>query len=91
MSEGRGLSLEEAVSYALRGRGSRSRAVSGWDSLTPSDRRVAFLAGERLSFSQEELEWRVGAIAVGVLGGTWLHRPCNLHTHGQLVGLHPRR
>ena len=49
LSEGRSLKREEAVAYALRGRGSRSRAVSGWDSLTPSERRVAYLAGQRLS------------------------------------------
>jgi predicted ATPase/DNA-binding CsgD family transcriptional regulator len=49
LSEGRRLKLEEAIAYALRGRGSRSRAVSGWDSLTPSERRVAYLASQRLS------------------------------------------
>jgi len=49
LSEGRSLNLEAAVTYALRGRGSRSRALSGWDSLTPSERRVAYLAGQRLS------------------------------------------
>ena len=48
-SEGRSLNQEQAIVYALRGRGSRSRSVSGWDSLTPSERRVAYLAGQRLS------------------------------------------
>ncbi|HXW80287.1 MAG TPA: LuxR C-terminal-related transcriptional regulator [Acidimicrobiales bacterium] len=48
-SEGRELDLTEAVAYARRGRGSRSRAVSGWESLTPSQRRVALLVGEHLS------------------------------------------
>lgn len=49
LSEGRALSLEEAVAYACRGRGSRRRAVSGWDSLTASERRVANLVGQYLS------------------------------------------
>ena len=48
-SEGRGLDLEGAVAYACRGRGCRSRAVSGWESLTPSERRVAYLVGQHLS------------------------------------------
>jgi DNA-binding CsgD family transcriptional regulator len=49
LSEGRGLDLEEAVAYARRGRGRRSRAVSGWESLTPSEQRVAYLVGQHLS------------------------------------------
>ena len=49
LSEGRGLDLEGAVAYARRGRGRRSRAVSGWGSLTPSERRVAYLVGQHLS------------------------------------------
>ncbi len=47
--EGRGQSLEQAVGYALRGRGRRGRAVVGWESLTPSERRVACLVGDHLS------------------------------------------
>jgi predicted ATPase/DNA-binding CsgD family transcriptional regulator len=49
LAEGRGLDLEDAVAYACRGRGSRNRAVSGWESLTPSERRVADLVGQHLS------------------------------------------
>jgi DNA-binding CsgD family transcriptional regulator len=49
VSGGRGVDLEHAVAYARRGRGRRSRAVSGWESLTPSERRVANLVGQHLS------------------------------------------
>ena len=49
LSEGRGLGLEEAVAYARRGHGRRSRTVSGWESLTPSEQRVANLVGQHLS------------------------------------------
>jgi DNA-binding CsgD family transcriptional regulator len=49
LSEGRSLDLEDAVAYAYRGRGRRSRAASGWESLTPSERRVADLVGRHLS------------------------------------------
>jgi DNA-binding CsgD family transcriptional regulator len=48
-TEGRALTLTEAVAYARRGRGSHSRSVSGWDSLTPTERRVASLVAKRLS------------------------------------------
>jgi DNA-binding CsgD family transcriptional regulator len=47
--EGRGLSLEDAVAYARRGRGSHSRPVSGWDSLTPTERRVVALVAKHLT------------------------------------------
>jgi DNA-binding CsgD family transcriptional regulator len=49
MSEGRAITLEEAVAYARRGRGGHSRAASGWDSLTPSERRVVSLVAQRLT------------------------------------------
>ena len=49
LSEGRSLSLEEAVAYARRGRGNQRRAPSGWDSLTASERRVVSLVAEHLT------------------------------------------
>ncbi len=49
LSEGRGLGLEDAVAYARRGRGRRSSTGSGWESLTPSEQRVANLVGRHLS------------------------------------------
>jgi DNA-binding CsgD family transcriptional regulator len=49
MSEGRALRLAEAVAYARRGRGSHSRSVSGWDSLTPTERRVVGLVAKHLT------------------------------------------
>ena len=52
LSEGGALSLEEAVAYARRGRGTHSRARSGWDSLTPSEQQVASLVGQHLTNAQ---------------------------------------
>jgi DNA-binding CsgD family transcriptional regulator len=49
LSEGRGTTLEDAVAYARRGRGSHIRTVSGWDSLTPTERRVVGLVAKHLS------------------------------------------
>jgi DNA-binding CsgD family transcriptional regulator len=48
-AEGAVLSTEEAVAYALRGRGERKRPVSGWGSLTPAERDVARLICEGLA------------------------------------------
>jgi DNA-binding CsgD family transcriptional regulator len=42
------LSTEEASAYAQRGRGQRKRPVSGWGSLTPTERDVVRLVSEGL-------------------------------------------
>ena len=47
--EGAALSLDEAVSYALRGRGERKRPETGWLSLTPAERDVVRLVVEGLA------------------------------------------
>jgi predicted ATPase/DNA-binding CsgD family transcriptional regulator len=46
------LSLDDAVAYVRRSRGSRGRPVDGWDSLTPTERSVVALAAEGLSNPQ---------------------------------------
>jgi predicted ATPase/DNA-binding CsgD family transcriptional regulator len=51
-AEGQALSLEEAIAYARRSRGSRRRPQSGWDSLTPVEASVAELAISGLSNPQ---------------------------------------
>jgi DNA-binding CsgD family transcriptional regulator len=48
LAEGAALSPEEAVAYALRGRGERKRPSSGWGSLTPTELDVVRLVGEGL-------------------------------------------
>ena len=47
--EGATLTLDEAVNYALRGRGERNRPVIGWLSLTPAERDIARLVAEGLA------------------------------------------
>jgi len=42
-AEGHGLSVEDAVAYAERGRGERKRPTAGWASLTPMERQVVDL------------------------------------------------
>src|SRR5215469_8592617 len=47
--EGAALTLDDAVNYALRGRGERNRPAVGWLSLTPAERDVARLVAEGLA------------------------------------------
>jgi len=47
--EGAALTPGDAVNYALRGRGERSRPEIGWLSLTPAEREVARLVSEGLA------------------------------------------
>jgi DNA-binding CsgD family transcriptional regulator len=47
-AEGAGLSVEESIAYAQRGRGERKRPSSGWGSLTPTEVDVVRLVGEGL-------------------------------------------
>jgi DNA-binding CsgD family transcriptional regulator len=45
-AEGAALSTEEAVTYALRGRGERKRPSAGWESLTPTELDVVRLVAD---------------------------------------------
>lgn len=46
---GAALSMDEAITYARRGRGERKRPPSGWDSLTPAECDVVRLVSEGLA------------------------------------------
>ena len=48
LAAGAGLSIDEAVEYASRGRGGRSRPERGWDALTPMEARVVELVAAGL-------------------------------------------
>ena len=45
-------SMDEAVSYAERGRGSRKRPAHGWDSITPTEKQVIDLVSSGLTNAQ---------------------------------------
>ena len=47
-AEGAGLSPDEAIAYAQRGRGERKRPATGWASLTPAELDVVRLVSEGL-------------------------------------------
>ena len=48
-AEGAAMSTDEAIAYALRGRGERKRPATGWASLTPTERDVVRLVCEGLA------------------------------------------
>jgi DNA-binding CsgD family transcriptional regulator len=48
-ADGAALSMDEAISYAQRGRGERKRASSGWASLTRAELDVVKLVSEGLA------------------------------------------
>lgn len=48
-AEGASLALEEAIMWARRSRGERRRPSQGWESLTPTERRVVELVAQGLS------------------------------------------
>lgn len=48
-AQGAALSTDEAIAYALRGRGERRRPASGWASLTPAELDVARLVSDGLA------------------------------------------
>jgi DNA-binding CsgD family transcriptional regulator/tetratricopeptide (TPR) repeat protein len=51
-AEGARLTLDEAVAYARRARGRRSRPSTGWASLTPTEREVVRLVADGLTNPQ---------------------------------------
>jgi predicted ATPase/DNA-binding CsgD family transcriptional regulator len=51
-AQGAGMSTEDAAEWARRGRGARQRPPGGWDSLTPTERKVVVLVAEGLSNPQ---------------------------------------
>jgi predicted ATPase/DNA-binding CsgD family transcriptional regulator len=48
-AQGVGMSWNDAVAYATRGRGRQPPTDRGWEALTPTERHVAILAGQRLT------------------------------------------
>jgi predicted ATPase/class 3 adenylate cyclase/DNA-binding CsgD family transcriptional regulator len=48
-AEGSAMSVQQAIAYALRGRGERKRPSSGWESLTPAEHDVVRLVAEGLT------------------------------------------
>lgn len=75
-AEGEAMSIDDAIAYASRGRGTRKRPTTGWRSLTPTELQVTQLVvqglsnpqiGERLFVSRETIKTHLSSI-FGKLG-----------------------
>jgi DNA-binding CsgD family transcriptional regulator len=94
-AEGTALSLDDAVAYARRARGSRNRPSTGWASLTPTELDVVRLVaegltnpeiGERLFVSRATVKTHLSHVyaKLGVANRTELatQAAAHLHRHG---------
>jgi predicted ATPase/DNA-binding CsgD family transcriptional regulator len=90
MAEGRALTLEDTVAFTRRGRGEHRRARSGWDSLTPSEHRVASLVGQALT--NDEIAKRL-FISIPTVKShlTHMYAKLGLANRGQLAAAWHRR
>ena len=64
LTEGEGLSLDEAMEFVNRSRGERGRPTIGWASLTPTERRVADLVRTGMTNTAVGAELLMGAETV---------------------------
>ena len=82
--EGATLSLEDAVDYARRRRGARSRPLAGWDSLTPAEEKVVALVAAGLS-NQDVADSLFVSLATVKTHLTHVFQKLDLHNRTQLV------
>ncbi|HEX6021301.1 MAG TPA: helix-turn-helix transcriptional regulator, partial [Solirubrobacter sp.] len=88
-AQGAALTIEDALAWARRARGPRKRPAAGWDSLTPTEAKVAELVaegltnheiGERMFISRDTVKTHL-AHAFAKLG---------VHSRAELAALHAR-
>ena len=78
------MSTEDALEWARRGRGARQRPPGGWDSLTPTEVRVAELVAEGLTNPEiaERMFVSRGTVKTHV---THIFRKLDLHSRTELT------
>jgi predicted ATPase/class 3 adenylate cyclase/DNA-binding CsgD family transcriptional regulator len=89
-AEGAALSLDEAVAYAVRGRGARRRPNLGWDSLTPTEHEVIRLVTAGRSNPDIAAQLFISRRTV-TTHLTNIYRKLDLTTRGQLAAEATRR
>jgi predicted ATPase/DNA-binding NarL/FixJ family response regulator len=85
-SQGAAMSTEDAVAWARRARGLRGRPPGGWDSLTPTEVRVAELVAEGLTNPQiaERMFVSAGTVKTHI---SHIFRKLGLHSRTELSTL----
>ena len=83
-AQGAEMSTEDALEWARRGRGARQRPPGGWDSLTPTEVRVAELVAEGLTNPEiaERMFVSRGTVKTHV---THIFRKLDLHSRTELT------
>jgi DNA-binding CsgD family transcriptional regulator len=89
-AQGTGLSIEDALEWARRGRGPRERPPGGWDSLTPTETKVAALAAEGLT-NPEIGERMFVAKATVKTHLAHIFRKLDVHSRAELIAKAVRR
>ncbi len=94
-AEGSALSIQEAIAYALRGRGERKRASSGWASLTRAELDVvklvsAGLGNKEVSRAAVRLTADRPSTPHSRLQQTWVDFACSARARGGQVHLNLR-
>jgi DNA-binding CsgD family transcriptional regulator len=89
-AEGEALACEEAVAWVRRTRGPRQRPDSGWDSLTPTECKVAALVAEGLTNPQigERMFISAGTVKTHL---AHIFKKLDVHSRGELTAQAVRR
>jgi DNA-binding CsgD family transcriptional regulator len=89
-AEGTELSLEQALEWTRRGRGARSRPAGGWESLTPTEARVAELVADGLTNPAiaERLFVSTATVKTHV---AHIFRKLDVHNRAELAAVSARR
>ena len=88
--EGAELSPEEALEWARRGRGTRRRPAGGWESLTPTETRVAELVADGLT-NPAIAERMFVSTATVKTHVAHIFRKLDVHNRAELAALSARR
>jgi predicted ATPase/class 3 adenylate cyclase/DNA-binding CsgD family transcriptional regulator len=89
-AEGAELSFEQALEWARRGRGPRSRPAGGWESLTPTETRVAELVADGLTNPTIAERMFVSTTTVKT-HVAHIFKKLDVHNRAELSGLWARR
>lgn len=87
-AEGAALGFDEAIEYASRSRGERDRPTVGWESLTPTEARVAALVADGLSNDEVAKRLLMGVATVKT-HLTRIYAKTGAANRAQLAARHP--